>query len=329
MVVEGSAISRQVVVPWFALQRALEGRLPQGVVHLGRELKHLEEVCIDGEDCVALTFSVRTGNDDSEKLETCHARLVIGADGNLSRTRALLFGSKEALPSYAGSAIWRMFITGDFEGLEPGVSYVWTGDGKVLALQKMGQRTYLSGQAAWPDDQLSVLDRRRYVGGEDGRESGGRSSKKERLERFAVEFEGFPQDVVRFAVDNCETSSVLEHPIYYREPDRPWGKGRVTLVGDAAHCMPPNMGMGTPLAFEDAAALGHALADHGVRPEALRSFEDERMERVNAIAKFAIEQTGKYYKEKDDKANPFKLSNADMFKLVTEFKQLPVPAKSE
>jgi len=329
------ADSKQVAIPWFALQRALANLLPSGVVRLGHELTTMEEACIDGEDCVALTFKGKNDGESnevgtcSETETTCHARLVIGADGNLSQTRALLFGEKEKFPSYAGSAIWRMFVYGaEFEGLEPAIMNVYTGDGKVLAIQRMGDRLYIVGQAGWPEDELSVLDRRRYVGEEDGNDSGGRSTNAERLERFAETFAGFPQDVVKFAVDHCETASILEHPIYYREPDRPWGKGRVTLLGDAAHCIPPNMGMGTPLAFEDAVALGHALAKNGVKSEALRSFEADRMERVNTIAKFAIEQTGRYYKEKDDNANPFKLSNVNSFEYIMNFQQDPIPTDS-
>lgn len=317
--------AKQVVIPWFALQRALESRLPAGALHLNRELKSMAEVCVGGEDCVEMTFSA-VGN---EKEVTCRAKLVIGADGNMSQTRTLLFGSEEKFPSYTGTAIWRMFISGEFEELELGTSHVWTGDGKVLAMQKIGKRVYLSGQAAWPEDQLAVLDRRRYVGVEDGKDSGGRSTNAERLKRFAATFSGFPQSVVCFAVDHCDTSSILEHPVYFREPYRPWGKGRTTLIGDAGHCIPPNMAMGTPLAFEDAAALGHALVEHGVQPKALRAYEEERMERVNTIACFAIEQTGKYYQEKDDTGNPFKVSSVDMVRYVNDFRQKPIRAESE
>ena len=100
----------------------------------------------------------------------------------------------------------------------------------------------------------------------------------------------------------------------------------MTLIGDAAHMMPPNMAMGTPLAFEDAVALGHNLARHGLTPNALREYEAERQPRVNRIADAAIRQTGMYYKEKDDKANPFKMNNPDLFNYIREFSQQPLPA---
>ena len=291
--------AKQCVVPWYKLQRALAALLPEDTIRLGREFDSY--TCED--DRVVLKF--RGG-------ETVEARIVIGADGNMSRLRAALF-EDEGPPSYAGSAIWRMFLSGDFPGLEEGVSSVWTGDGKVLALQKMGRhadaRVYVSGQSAWPEDDLGTLDRRRYVGAEDGGDSGGRSTNAERLARFAEQFEGFPRDVVSFALEHCETASILEHPIYYREVGRPWGRGRASLVGDAAHVIPPNMAMGTPLAFEDAAALGHALAAHSCTPDALRAYEAVRRGRVGVIASAAIAQTGRYYKEKDDSANPFKLND--------------------
>ena len=52
------------------------------------------------------------------------------------------------------------------------------------------------------------------------------------------------------------------------------------------------------------------------------------MDRVKTIAKFAIEQTGRYYKEKDDNANPFKLSNANSFEYIMNFQQDPIPIDS-
>ncbi len=209
-------------------------------------------------------------------------------------------------------------------------SDVWTGDGKILALQKMlgDDCVFLSGQAGWPEDQLDVLDRKRYIGSEDGNESGGRTQNKERLERFLKVFSAFPPHVLEFIKKYYESSAnILEHPVYFRPVGRPWGKGRVTLVGDAAHIITPNMAMGTPLAFEDSVSLAHAIYNFGLSSEALRKYEEERQPRVNKIGDYAIRSSGAYYKDKDDSSNPFRIDNNNgMTDFIRNFAQEPVPA---
>ena len=118
-----------VVIPWFQLQKVLrdsflEDSAEGHVLNVGCELETFEEVG----DEVLLTF---------KNGFRCRAKVVIGADGNLSRVRAMLF-QDDAIPEYAGSCIWRMFLKGDYDGIQLGESNVWTGDGKVLAVQKMG-----------------------------------------------------------------------------------------------------------------------------------------------------------------------------------------------
>ena len=219
-----AADSGQCAVPWYKLQRTLAALLPEDTVRLGREFDSY--TCED--DRVVLKFL-----DGGGGVETVQARIVIGADGNMSRLRAALFEDEEP-PKYAGSAIWRMFLSGEFPGLAEGILSVWTGDGQVFTLQQFGAgdeaRVYVSAQSAWPDDDLGTLDRRRYVGAEDGGDSGGRSTKAERFARFAQQFEGFPQDVISFAKEHVETASILEHPIYYREVGRPSTRRRTLRV---------------------------------------------------------------------------------------------------
>ena len=318
-----------IVVPWFELQRALIRNL---LLYSGRDIAGDDDSTECEMDLLFLGSELESMNlDDADHVDLkfangqqCIARLVIGADGNLSKVRALLFD--ESSPEFAGSCIWRMFLEGDYPELDDGISCVWTGDGKVLAMQKMGTRVYLSGQAAWPEDKLHLLDRKRYIGVEDGSDSGGTTKNESRLQRFVENFQSFPSGPITFVSKNCVTTSILEHPIYFRPPGRPWGVGRVTLIGDAAHMMPPNMAMGTPLALEDAVSLGHNLIKFGLTPKGLREYEAERQPRVNRIADTAIRQTGKYYKEKDDSANPFRMNNADMWKFITDFSQEPIPS---
>jgi 2-polyprenyl-6-methoxyphenol hydroxylase-like FAD-dependent oxidoreductase len=62
-----------------------------------------------------------------------------------------------------------------------------------------------------------------------------------------------------------------------------WGRGRVTLLGDAAHPVLPHTGQGAAQALEDAVALGLALANtHGAR-NALRRYESIRIPRTRSF----------------------------------------------
>jgi len=65
---------------------------------------------------------------------------------------------------------------------------------------------------------------------------------------------------------------------------RSWHKGSVVLIGDAAHCMPPPMGMGASLAIEDAFVLASELKKGG---HALDRFEQKRRPRVEQVQKEA------------------------------------------
>ena len=64
----------------------------------------------------------------------------------------------------------------------------------------------------------------------------------------------------------------------HRDPLPAWGRGRITLLGDAAHPMLPSNSQGGCMALEDGYALAEALAATGADPaSALRAYEAERM----------------------------------------------------
>lgn len=63
-------------------------------------------------------------------------------------------------------------------------------------------------------------------------------------------------------------------------PLRGWSRGRVTLLGDAAHPMTPNLGQGGAQAIEDAAVLADELANRADVPDALAAYERRRLPKV-------------------------------------------------
>jgi 2-polyprenyl-6-methoxyphenol hydroxylase-like FAD-dependent oxidoreductase len=73
--------------------------------------------------------------------------------------------------------------------------------------------------------------------------------------------------------------------IYWRKPARTWGRGRVTLLGDAAHPMTPDLSQGAAQALEDAVVLAASVRDAGDAVGGLRSYEDVRRKRAARIVR--------------------------------------------
>src|SRR3954453_13985005 len=66
--------------------------------------------------------------------------------------------------------------------------------------------------------------------------------------------------------------------------DEPWNRGRVVLIGDAAHTCPPTIAQGGAQALEDAYALPDLLLTHGVLDRALwDAFPERRFERATTV----------------------------------------------
>ncbi len=68
-----------------------------------------------------------------------------------------------------------------------------------------------------------------------------------------------------------------------RDPIPFWGKGVVTLLGDAAHPVLPHTGQGAAQAIVDAVTLGKALSGDADVERALRSYERERREKTATL----------------------------------------------
>lgn len=186
--------------------------------------------------------------------------VLIGADGLRSTVRDGLFGSRP--PIYAGYTSWRAVVDFDHANLKAGISI---GRGAQVGLVPMSRdRVYWFATQNVPEGEAPL------PGGD----------KHGLLEVFRDWHAPIP-DVIR-AIDE---GALLRHDLYDRDPITKWGHGRVTLLGDAAHPMTPNLGQGACQALEDAVVLAHCLRSISDPIEALRSYARRRVERANAMVR--------------------------------------------
>jgi 2-polyprenyl-6-methoxyphenol hydroxylase-like FAD-dependent oxidoreductase len=94
-------------------------------------------------------------------------------------------------------------------------------------------------------------------------------------------FIGWPE-LVTGVVEATDEASIIRNNLYDRPPVRSWSRGRVTLVGDAAHPMLPNSAQGACQALEDAVALGEALTSGDVR-DGLETYQRRRIAIANKL----------------------------------------------
>ena len=84
-------------------------------------------------------------------------------------------------------------------------------------------------------------------------------------------------------IDAMDHDACFKWALHDREPMPAWGRGRVTLLGDACHPTLPFMAQGAAMAIEDAAVLAGCLERIDEATAALRRYEDLRRERTAGI----------------------------------------------
>ena len=109
--------------------------------------------------------------------------------------------------------------------------------------------------------------------------------------------EGRKADLLRHFSDWCaplpallgalDPAAILQHDIEELPALPRWGAGAVTLLGDAAHAITPNLGQGACLAIEDAVVLAAAVRETPDLSVALRRYEAARRPRAALIGRQA------------------------------------------
>jgi salicylate hydroxylase len=98
----------------------------------------------------------------------------------------------------------------------------------------------------------------------------------------------FPNPEPRLAkllglVTECSKWGLFTRPLTQN-----WGRGRVQLIGDAAHAMLPNAGQGACQAFEDAYILARWLEAGRDPVEAFAGFRRVRIPRVHGVQRLSL-----------------------------------------
>jgi 2-polyprenyl-6-methoxyphenol hydroxylase-like FAD-dependent oxidoreductase len=99
-------------------------------------------------------------------------------------------------------------------------------------------------------------------------------------------FEGWYSPVLQL-IEATPASSILQTKALDRPSNKNWGRGRMTLLGDAIHPTTPNLGQGGCLAIEDAFVLARCFEKYGAVEEALRNYERRRRKRTSTITRYS------------------------------------------
>jgi len=234
------------------LQAALAAALGGDVLHLGSEVTDFAEE----QDRVEV--KLRDGR-------AAFGDFLVGADGLRSAVRRRLLGDGD--PVYLGSTVWRGIVSGEGIALQPGSGVNWVGRGsEFLAIYLSGNLIYWAG----------VTKERQ------GDKPGPGGHKQDVLERFSSWVEPVPA-----LLTATPEASILRNDMYDRPPVKRWSRGRVTLVGDAAHPMTPNQGQGACQGLEDAVALGESLQGASDLSEAFGLYERRRLRRANYVVRMS------------------------------------------
>jgi len=252
----------------FGMHRAdfvnfLAAALPEGVVKTGHRCVGFAQ---EG-DKARVTFA------NGASVE---ADIVIGADGIHSELRPYVFPPSD--PVFSNTSAYRGTVPHERLPDWPMDRWqMWLGKGKHFLVFPLRAGKLINFVGFVPAD-------------EEMKESWSAPGDPDALRR---DFAGWDPRLENLL---AHVDKTFRWALYDREPLPTWTKGRLTLLGDAAHPMLPHLGQGANQSIEDGMALATILArtDHRSTPAALEAYERLRRERVAQVQRGARENGLRY-----------------------------------
>jgi 2-polyprenyl-6-methoxyphenol hydroxylase-like FAD-dependent oxidoreductase len=226
------------------LHKILINALKPGTLYLNMNCAKFEQ------DDEKVTVYFENGESDT-------ADLLIGADGIHSVVRKQMF--PEIQLRYSGYTAWRGVVETENEAALGLTSESWG----------MGARFGI----------VRVNKKRIYWFATHNQPIGEEATSEQKKSKLLGIFNKWHKPIVHL-LDTTPAESILQNDICDIAPFTSWTKGRVTLLGDAAHPTSPNMGQGACMAIESAYVLARALAEEPDHKSALKRYENERYERT-------------------------------------------------
>jgi 2-polyprenyl-6-methoxyphenol hydroxylase-like FAD-dependent oxidoreductase len=192
---------------------------------------------------------------------------VVGADGLYSKVRRLLF--PDVKPQHCGQSVWRagvprpkgnftteLHFGGPFGAV--GICPISIDDGYVYIVDKS----------------------------EKGERHEGAESSREMLDKL--------QSYGGHLIESCkssllESNNVSFRPLEWVLVEEPWYKGRIMIIGDAAHSGPPVLAQGAAMGIEDAIVLSQELSKSDCLDDALSKFMSRRFARAKMVVENSLQ----------------------------------------
>lgn len=216
-----------------------------------------------GMSVLGLTLGARSVEARLTDGAQCRYDLVIGADGIYSTVRRMVF-DRALRPEFTGQGVWR-FTT----PRSPEVERAWLCRGGhssagVIPLTRELMYLFLVENGVEPDRRIA------------------REDLPAALAALLADFKG---PIGEIAARLGPHSDVVYRPFEWVITPAPWWRGRVLLIGDAAHASTAHLGAGAGMAIEDAVILGELLAARMDPDEMLQAFMARRYDRCMLVAR--------------------------------------------